>query len=69
MKYLSFSNYLAYGKCSVNRSDVLLRNNSDKSINRDFPGSPGVQILPSNAGGVGLIPGQEAKTPDVSGPE
>ena len=61
--YLFFSDYLAYGKCSVNRSDVLLRNDSDKSINRDFPGSPGVQILPSNAGGMGLIPGQEAKIP------
>ena len=36
MKYLFFSDYLAYGKCSMNRSDVLLRNDSDKSINRDF---------------------------------
>ena len=50
----------------MNRSDVLLRNDSDKSINGDFPGSPGVQILPSSAGGVGLIPGQEAKIPHAS---
>ena len=27
---------------------------------RDFPGGLVVQILPSNAGGVGLIPGQGA---------
>ena len=69
MKYLFFSDYLAYGKCSVNRSDVLLRNASDKSINRDFPGSPGVQILPSSTEGMGLIPGQRAKTPHASGPK
>ena len=28
---------------------------------RDFPCSPVVKILPSNAGGVGLIPGRGAK--------
>ena len=35
----------------------------------NFPGSPGVKISPSNAGGVGLIPGQGAKIPHVSRPK
>ena len=30
---------------------------------RDFPGGPAVQILPSSARGVGLIPGQGSKIP------
>ena len=30
---------------------------------RDFPGGPVVKTLPSNAGGVGLIPGQGDKIP------
>ena len=28
---------------------------------RDFPGGPVVKTLPSNAGGVGSVPGQGAK--------
>ena len=32
----------------------------------DFPGGPVVKTLPSNAGGVGSIPGQGAKIPHVS---
>ena len=35
---------------------------------RDFPGSPMVKTLPSNAGGVGLIPGWGAKIPQASLP-
>ena len=31
----------------------------------DFPGSPVVKTLPSNAGGVGLIPGGGAKIPQT----
>ena len=34
-----------------------------KLAKRDFPGGPVVKTSPSNAGGVGLIPGQEAKIP------
>ena len=34
-----------------------------KSEHKDFPGSPMVKTSPSNAGGVYLIPGQEAKIP------
>ena len=30
---------------------------------RDFPSGPVVKTLPSNAGGVGLIPGRGAKIP------
>ena len=35
----------------------------------DFPGSPVVKILPSNAGGAGLIPGHGAKIPHASRPK
>jgi len=34
-----------------------------------FPGGPVVKTLPSNAGGVGVIPGQEAKIPHASQPK
>ena len=34
-----------------------------------FRGSPVVKTLPSNAGGEGSIPGQEAKIPHASGPK
>ena len=33
---------------------------------RDFPGGPVVKMSPSNAGGVGSIPSQGAKTPHAS---
>ena len=36
---------------------------------RDFPGSPVVRTLPSNAGGAGSIPGQGAKIPHASWPK
>ena len=34
-----------------------------------FPGDPVVKILPSNAGGAGLIPGWEDKIPYVLRPK
>ena len=34
-----------------------------KAFPGDFPGDPAVGTLPSNAEGVGLIPGQRAKMP------
>ena len=37
------------------------------NVGRDFPGGPVVKTLPSNAGGVGSIPGQGAKLPHASG--
>ena len=40
-----------------------------KNIYRDFPGSPVVRTLPSNAGGVDLIPGWGAKIPHALGPK
>ena len=42
-----------------------------KKKSRDFPGGPVVKILPSNAGGAGLLPlpGQGAKTPHATGPK
>ena len=33
----------------------------EKTTKKDFPDGPGVKTLPSNAGGVGLIPGQGTK--------
>ena len=36
---------------------------------RDFPGGPMVKTLPSNAGGMGLIPGGGAKIPHASRPQ
>ena len=42
----------------------IIRNNYlSKNWQRDFPGSPVVNTLPSNAGDVGLIPDQGAKIP------
>ena len=35
----------------------------------DFPGGPVVKTLPSNAGGVGSITGQQAKTPHALWPK
>ena len=35
----------------------------------DFPGSPMLKTLPSNAGDVGLIPGRGGKIPHASGPK
>ena len=36
---------------------------------RDFPGSPGVETSPSNAGGAGWIPGGGAKIPHALWPK
>ena len=36
---------------------------------RDFPGGPVIKTLPSNAGGVCLIPDQGAKIPHASWPK
>ena len=38
-----------------------------KYCQRAFPGDPGVKNLPSNAGDVGLIPGQGTKIPHAAG--
>ena len=35
----------------------------------DFPDGPVVKTLPTNVGGVGLIPGHEAKIPHASWPK
>ena len=40
-----------------------------KTTMRDFPGGPVVKISPSNAGGVGSIPGWGAKIPHASWPK
>ena len=37
-------------------------------MNWDFPGSPAVKTLPSNAGGVGSVPGWGAKVPHTFQP-
>ena len=38
-------------------------NSKNSIVVRDFPGGPGAKNLPSNAGDVGLIPGQGTKIP------
>ena len=43
--------------------------NRYKKYSRDFPGSPVVKTSPSNAGGVGSIPGRGAKIPHASWPK
>ena len=35
---------------------------------RDFPGGPVAKNLPCNAGDASLIPGQDTKMPQASGP-
>ena len=36
---------------------------------QDFPSNPVVKTLPSNAGGLGSIPGQKVKIPHASRPK
>ena len=38
-------------------------------LSRDFPGGPAVKTSPSNAEGVGSIPGQGARIPHALGPK
>ena len=40
-----------------------------KMSKRDFPGGPVVKTSPSNAGGVGSIPGWGARIPHTSWPK
>ena len=40
-----------------------------KTMVRNFPGGSVVKTSPSNAGGVGLIPGQRAKIPQTLQPK
>ena len=47
----------------------LLETSRLKSSHCDFPGGPVVKTSPSNAGGVGSIPGWGAKIPHALGPK
>ena len=47
----------------------LGRNPSKRRGSRDFPGGPVDKTLPSNAGGVGSIPGWGGKIPHTSRPK
>ena len=52
------------GHCYKHFTCVI--NNSHKNPMRvGFPGGPVVENLPANAGGTGLIPGQDTKIPHV----
>ena len=42
---------------------------NEKTAYRDFPGSSVVNTSPTNAGGVGSIPGRGAKIPHASRPK
>ena len=50
--------------CGENEGKTQVEN-----TDQDFPGSPVVKTLPSNAGGAGSIPGQGDKTPHVLRPK
>ena len=56
---------LTYATTGMKTEYIILReiSQSQKGKYWDFPGSPVVKTLPSNAGGMGLIPGWGAKIP------
>ena len=53
---------LGFGKLKTN-CEICIEMEKQKTTKTDFPGGPGVKTLPSNAEGVGLIPGQGTKIP------
>ena len=68
--YRDFSAYLeVLAYVSLIRPVAALHFLVVKSQAWDFPGSPVVKTSPSNAGGAGSIPGQEAKIPHASWPK
>ena len=51
---------------------TICKNRQHKGLKphfKDLPGNPVIKILPSNAGGMGLLPGQEAKILYASQPK
>ena len=54
------------GSCSLGS---WVQRGSQKTFAREFPGGPGVMTLPSNAAGIGSIPGLGAKIPYASRPK
>ena len=48
---------------------IWTQGSSTRRKPQDFPGGPVVKTSLSNAGGVGSIPGQEAKIPHTLGPK
>ena len=68
-----FELWFSQGVCPVggllSRMVVLFLQTTVFKIDRDFPGGPVVKTLPSNARGVGSIPGWEAKIPHASLPK
>ena len=48
---------------------IIFKKTYGQSISGEFPGSPVVKISPSDAGSVGSIPGQGAKTPYAPWPK
>ena len=44
----------------------IIVNQKSRTMHRDFPGGPVVKNLPSNAGDVGSISGQETKIPHAA---
>ena len=63
---------LALSLTLMNQQHILNKVSLNKPIKvgcRDFHGGPMVKTSPSNAGGVGSIPGQGAKIPHASGPK
>ena len=50
-------------------SDCSLFYDKNRPLHGDLPGGPVVKTLPSNAGGMGLIPGLGATIPHASQPK
>ena len=63
--------YLTHSECRTGRLAKVPNISPGFNIgtSRDFPGGPVVETLPSNAEGVGLIPGQGAKIACSSRPQ
>ena len=61
----SVNNKMLIGHPCLRCSELYM----SRHIIRDIPGSPPVKTLPSNAEGVGLIPGQGVKIPNAWWPK
>ena len=56
-------------KRMIHEQNDIVNKDDWAGVNRDFPGSPVVKTLPSNAKGAGSSPGGAAKNPQASWPK
>ena len=59
--FKTYFNPKIIGKENIPKEGFLFKKKKKQKTSREFPGSPVVKALPSNAGGAGLIPGRGAK--------